>query len=315
MMSQGLRRHLLRVALTVMPALSVAACGQATNKVLVIGIDGVRPDVLAEVPTPNIDALIEAGAFSAQANSTSTTISGPAWSSMLIGVWPDKHGVLSNDFTGNHYGEYPDFLTRLEQVRPDIETFVAADWLPLVTDKSGGPLITSAVDRIIVHDGYDLGWAEADELGVRAAVTVLLDADPDAMFVYLGNPDETSHQTFSIGEPYREAIALSDTQVGLLVDAVRDRSSYADENWLILISTDHGRTQIGQHGGDSPEETTIFILAHGPSVLPGPIEGTPQIVDIAVTALTHMGIEIEDGWALDGRPIALPPVGPAKQGR
>lgn len=293
----------LRVAITVVALASAAGCGQATKKVLLIGIDGVRPDVLAEVPTPNIDGLIEQGAFSAQANSTRPTISGPAWSSMLIGVWPEKHGVLSNDLSGNHYSEYPDFLTRLEQVRPEIETFVAADWLPLVTDDSGGPLIGGAVDEKVVHNGYDVGWAEADELGVRAAVLALRDADPDAMFVYLGNPDETSHQTFSIGEPYREAITLSDRHVGLLVNAVRDRSSYADEDWLILISTDHGRTAFGSHGGDSPEETTIFIVAHGPAV--APMEGTPQIVDVAVTALTHMGVEVEDAWALDGRPVSV----------
>ena len=80
---------------------------------------------------------------------------------------------------------------------------------------------------------------------------------------------------------------------------MRDRSSYADEDWLILISTDHGRLETGGHGGDSPEETTIFIVAHGLSVVP--FEGTPQIVDIAATALTHMGIEIDDAWAGAGR--------------
>ncbi len=303
----------MRLALTLMPLMFMAACGQATKKVLVIGIDGVRPDILAEVPTPNIDKLIAEGAFSAQANSTRPTISGPAWSSMLIGVWPEKHGVLGNDFSGNHYGEYPDFLTRLEQVRPEIETFVAADWLPLVTDDSGGPLIAGEIDSLVVHNGYEAGWAEADELGVRAAVAALRSADPDAMFVYLGNPDETSHQTFSIGTPYREAIALSDLHVGLLADAVRDRTSYADEDWLILISTDHGRTAFGSHGGASPEETTIFIVAHGAAVVP--IEGTPQIVDIAVTALTHMGVEIEDEWALDGRPVGLPPKARRPAGR
>ncbi|HIF21485.1 MAG TPA: alkaline phosphatase family protein, partial [Gemmatimonadetes bacterium] len=37
--------------------------GALTPKVLVIGLDGVRPDVLAEVPTPNLDALAAEGAF------------------------------------------------------------------------------------------------------------------------------------------------------------------------------------------------------------------------------------------------------------
>ncbi len=278
-----------------------------TKKVLLIGIDGVRPDVLAEVRTPNIDALAEAGAFSDQANTTRPTISGPAWSSMLIGAWPDKHNVRNNNFAGNRYSEYPDFLTRIEQVRPELETFVAADWLPLVTDDSGGPLIGGAVDQMVIHDGYEVGWAEADGLGVEAAVEALRTSDPDAMFVYLGNPDETSHHVGSIGTEYREAIELSDEHVGRLVTAVRTRDTYAGEDWLILISTDHGRSAGGGHGGDSPEETTIFFLAHGPSVLVGPIGDTPQIVDIAVTALTHLGVAIQPEWALDGKAIALLP--------
>jgi predicted AlkP superfamily pyrophosphatase or phosphodiesterase len=41
-----------------------AACSRPQiNKVLVIGLDGVRPDVLAEVSTPNIDSLISEGFF------------------------------------------------------------------------------------------------------------------------------------------------------------------------------------------------------------------------------------------------------------
>ena len=103
------------------------------------------------------------------------------------------------------------------------------------------------------------------------------------------------------------SIELSDEHVGRLVTAVRTRDTYASEDWLIIISTDHGRRADGGHGGDSPEETTIFFLAHGPSVMVGPIGDTPQIVDVAVTALTHLGVVIQPEWALDGKAIALLP--------
>lgn len=275
------------------------------NKVLLIGIDGIRPDVLAEVDTPSLDALIADGAYSDRALTTRPTVSGPAWSSMLTGVWPEKHGVLSNDFTSNRYGEYPDFLTRIEAARPELETYAVADWLPLVTETAGGPLIGSAPDRVVALNGYELGWAEADAHAVDSAIVALGDPDLDALFVYLGDPDETSHRAASIGEPYREAIRRADALVGRLVAAVRGRVTYPTEDWLILVSTDHGRRPDGGHGGDTPEETTIFLLAHGPSVSGARIEGEPRIVDVAVTALVHLGIEIDPAWGLDGVSVGI----------
>ncbi len=58
-----------------------------TPKVLLIGIDGVRPDVMAEVSTPNLDALASEGLFIDDARTTTPSVSGQAWSSMLTGVW------------------------------------------------------------------------------------------------------------------------------------------------------------------------------------------------------------------------------------
>ncbi len=136
---------------------------------------------------------------------------------------------------------------------------------------------------------------------VAAAVQELREHDPDALFVYLGNPDETSHDTHSIGAPYQAAIALADQQVGELVAAVRTRPSFTHEDWLILVSTDHGRRADGDHGGDSPEERTIFIVASGPSARRGSPAEAPGIVDVAATALAHLGIRIDPAWGLDGR--------------
>jgi arylsulfatase A-like enzyme len=276
-----------------------------TPKVLVIGIDGVRPDVLAEVPTPHLDTLASAGVFVPDARTGLPTVSGPGWSSLLTGVWPEKHGVTDNEFTGKRYDRYPDFLTRIEEVRPRAFTFAIADWTPLVQAEDGSPTISDRVDDRRVLDGYEIGWREADQRSVDQAVWVISRADPDALFVYLGNPDEVSHASGGIGTEYREAIELADRQVGRLVAAVRDRPTYAREDWLILSSTDHGRRADGGHGGDTPEERTIYFLASGPSVRLDAVPDSTYIVDVAVTALTHLGIPIDPAWELDGRPVGI----------
>ena len=314
--------------LAVFASLLLASCGEApsadsargTPKVLLIGIDGVRPDVLAEVATPHIDALVLEGWYTAEARTTTPSVSGPAWSSMLTGVWPDKHGVTNNNFTGRNYAQYPSFLARVEEVRPELATFAALDWLPLAELEGGDPVIPPAIDAREIVDGYDLGWGEADGEVTARAVQHLGAADPDALFVYLGNPDETSHRNGSIGAEYRDAIALADQHVGMLVDAIRARPSHATEDWLVLISTDHGRRADGGHGGASPEEMTIFIVASGPATATWPGQATSPaaatqpaprpptfIVDVAATALDHLGIASDTAWGLDGMPLGGSP--------
>ena len=297
-----------RVLMAIGVILSSGCAPEApSKKVLLIGIDGVRTDVLAGANTPNIDALAEGGIFSDNAWTRSPTVSGPGWSNMLTGVWPDKHLVEGNDFSGNDYGSYPDFLSLVEQADPSLETAAIVNWLPLGGEDSGGPVISDAVDTLIAFDGYETGYTLADERAVAQAVELLTGADPDLLFVYLGNTDMVGHDFGSLSEEYRLEVENADRLVGVLVDAVGGRPSYSREDWLILVSTDHGRRDDGGHGGDSEEERRIFFLASGPSVTGLEPDAEVQIVDVAPTALAHLGIPIAAEWNLDGRAVGRSP--------
>ncbi len=285
---------------------AVPACeaGPPAKKLLLVGLDGVRVDVLAAAQTPHIDSLIELGTFSSTAYTRPPTVSGPGWSSMLTGVWSDKHLVVGNDFTGNAYERYPDFLTRLEMLDPEWSTLAVLDWPPLATTASGGPMISDMVDTKLLIDGDEIGYGVADSLSVDAAVEQLLNRDVDAAFVYLGDIDVVGHDFGTLSHEYRHAIETADRHVGRLIAAVRGRSSYEAEDWLIIVATDHGRTDSGGHGGASLQETTVFILVSGSSAARG-TTAAPGIVDVAATGLTHLGVEIRSAWGLDGRPIGL----------
>jgi predicted AlkP superfamily pyrophosphatase or phosphodiesterase len=286
--------------------LPVSACGDAAprQKVLVIGIDGVRADILAEVATPNIDALIADGAFNDQIETKAQTWSGPAWSSMLTGAWPDKHLVTSNDFNGNDYATYPDFLTRLELIDSEINTLAVLDWPPLGTTESGGPLISDAVDRKATFDGETTGYEEADFHSVETAAAYIAEEDPDAAFVYIGNPDVAAHD-HGVSPEYRASIEMADAQVGRLLEAVSSRPTYDEEDWLILVSTDHGHKDEGGHGGESAVEKRIFYLASGPAAIRGSRDIDANLVDVAVTAMAHLGVHIDPSWQLDGKVAGL----------
>jgi len=287
--------------------LIIASCGQDSRdrKVLLIGLDGVRVDVLAEAHTPYLDDLAEHGSYTDRAQTRPPTVSGPGWSSMLTGVWSDKHLVTGNNFEGNNYATYPDFLTRLEQVDPKFETFAVVDWPPLGTTSSGGPLVSDAIDTKLNIDGDELGYTEADARTVERAAEYLANGDPDAVFVYLGDVDVVGHDHGSLAPEYRAAIETADAQLGALLHALEQRPSYDEEDWLIIVSTDHGRRDDGGHGGTSALERTIFCLVSGPAARIGTLEEQTDIVDVAVTALVHLGVEIDPAWELDGKPVGL----------
>jgi hypothetical protein len=89
------------------------------------------------------------------------------------------------------------------------------------------------------------------------------------------------------------------------VAAIEARPTFEQEDWLILVSTDHGRREDGGHGGDTPEERTIFYIAAGPSAERGRSTVNTFIVDLPVTALAHLGIPIDPAWELDGKVVGL----------
>jgi hypothetical protein len=215
---------------------------------------------------------------------------------MATGVWPDKHGVRDNSFTGADYGAHPDFLTLLKQTDPALSTFAALDWPPLAEQGTFGP----AIDLLLVADGEEHGYYTEDARIAGAATAVLRHQDPDATFIYLGCVDMVGHGCGALSTEYTEAIGRVDGWVGDLTDAVASRPGYADERWLILVTTDHGHLDEGGHGGYTDTERRTFILAIGTDVSPG-LHLDGRLVDVAATVLHHFGLEIP--VRLDGRSL------------
>jgi predicted AlkP superfamily pyrophosphatase or phosphodiesterase len=78
--------------------------------VIFIGWDGVRSDALQLANTPNLDSLIGHSIHSFHVDRGPHTVSTPGWSTILHGVWPEKHGLTENSFRKNRYETYPDIF-------------------------------------------------------------------------------------------------------------------------------------------------------------------------------------------------------------
>jgi membrane-anchored protein YejM (alkaline phosphatase superfamily) len=280
--------------------------------VLLIGIDGVRSDALKIARTPHLYALIQSGAFAdntqilGERYRLSDTWSASGWSSILTGVWADKHGVHGGTFAGNNFERYPDFLRRLKQARPTARTAAFVSW-----DELAHHIISTSADVLRISPApkrSPTGYLEADRQVAESAGRHLATRDPDAMFVYFILPDAIGHRSgFHPRVPaYRQAIETVDGFVGSVLRAMEGRKTFAREEWLVLVTSDHGgRGMHHRDGQQDPQVLTVFLIVSGPTARPGKIGSPTYIVDPAVTALTHLKVDIDSAWGLDGKAVGL----------
>ncbi len=261
----------------------------STDHVLVVGIDGVRYDTLLEVDTPTIDRLARTGFLApVRVNDDGPTISGPSWSTIFTGVLTSAHGVRDNDFRSNRYAEHPDVVSVARRARPDLATWVAADWAPLVRRSSGGPLFADGGWHPRAVLPTVSSYRKADAAVTERSLEFLRAHDGthgSLAVVYLGATDEIAHLR-GARRTYRTAIAEADRHLGMLLDAVDQREG---EDWTIVVVTDHGHLDRGGHGGDSDVERTAWIAASGPQVPTTP-PGALEQADVAAQVLATLGV-------------------------
>ena len=247
---------------------------QQPGRVLMIGMDGVRPDALQVAVTPNLDGLIAGGLFSPDALNDDITISGPGWSAIHCGVRSGKHNVVDNSFAGQNYLQYPGWLERVETAHPEWNTLSASQWSPI-----NGQIVGSSADVIVNPSSASQA--------TQTVVDALQNGDPHTVFVHLDDPDYAGHAYgFSpFVFPYLDAIEAMDVLIGQMLGAMEARPNYAEEDWLVLVTTDHGG--IGTtHGGNSMEERRVFVIASGGSVAQQTVErDTLSVIGVAEDCL------------------------------
>jgi len=295
-------------------AATLVACGSdggtpKSKHALVIGVDGVRVDGLLAASTPTLDGLIASGtvtyeAFAGGEPGTATeqpTFSGPGWSSILTGVWVDKHGVMNNGLQGARYDEYPHFFARVREKNSDAHLSSFVSWQPI------NAILTESAEADEAFAPMAATSLEAD-VAVTSAVVEHLEAQtPDVVFVQLDEVDHQGHVAgFSPLVPeYLEAVDTVDAQIGQMLDAVRARRNYEKEDWLVLVTTDHGG--LGQlHGGQSEEERTILLIASGGSVRIGQaISPGPGHTAIPPTVMKHLQLSVDSVWGWESAPFGF----------
>ena len=223
------------------------------KKVLIIGLGGIRGDAMRMADAPQIHALLTHSVYSFDALTEAPTWSATGWSAMLTGVWSNKHRVTDDSFTGNRFDQYPMMFKYIKQLNPQLKTVSICSWTPI------NDLLVSGADLAVSTGGNDIAVRDS-------AIAVLSKDDPDVVFLEFEEVELSGRQngidTAFAG--YMQSISKVDGYVGDVLTALRARPDFVHEDWLIVLSTDHGGT-AGGYGGTSYPERNTFVVYYNPA--------------------------------------------------
>jgi len=291
-------------------------------KAIFIIIDGIPADVIESVATPNLDAISgERGYTRAYVGgmpgqpSESPTVSAVGYNSLLTGTWSNKHNVRDNDVSHPNY-DYWDIFRIVKNHDPSLQTAIFSTWLDNRTKLLGDGLEEAGGDKLDYHiDGFEHDTErfphdlmaryirDIDEIVASEAARYIKVEGPDLSWVYLQYSDDVGHR-YGDGLEMIAAVQGMDVHIGKLWSAVQQRQQLHNEDWMILITTDHGRdADTGRgHGGQTERERLIWIVTNSDD-LNSRFYQLPAIVDILPSIARHLRLEIPAGIQdqLDGQ--------------
>ena len=147
----------------------------------------------------------------------------------------------------------------------------------------------------------DPRWFKTDDkVGelTKAAIEAAQDDVANFMFSYFVGVDENGHMFGGDSPEYAEALINFDKNLGLIMGAVDLWEDINDEQWTIMVVTDHGhQPQLGLgHGFQSPDETSTFVIANNPDLFtPGSVNLRYSIIDVTPTVMTLFGFTPAEG--------------------
>ncbi len=248
------------------------------ERVILIVWDGMRPDFVGAELTPNLHAFAARSARYRRAVGVFPSVTRPTTSSVSTGAYPGAHGVIANLFVGPPGDRAPidtglrGPLDRLRKVHggrvlrlPTLAEALAAAGKRLVVMGSGtgGQAVLLDPERTAttIHTEFfqpeslrativeRFGAAPVKAIPVQAThdwlTNILLEyvlpqMEPDAVIMWLCEPDASQHAK-GLGSPEaRAAIQGNDARLGRILDAV-ERGGVPT---TVIVASDHGHSTV-----------------------------------------------------------------------
>jgi arylsulfatase A-like enzyme len=286
------------------PAASSKPAASLTRHVMLVSIDGLRPDAIRRFGAVNLQRLMREGSYTLSATTILPSKTLPSHTSMLTGEPPERHQVYWN--------------TVVTQKRDEVElpnVFSAARASGYETAAFFSKSKFNALQRQGTLDFSQApgGWFGrwSGDRTVTDVEKYLTTARPNLLFVHLTDPDVAGHRSGWMSSDYARGVRAADAAVGRLLAAAE--STYGAGNYSIIVTADHGGHGTN-HGSERIEDVTIPWIAWGRGVRAGRLQSTTAVrtMDTASTVLWLLGVAEPADWA--GTPVtdafAAPPAAP-----
>jgi predicted AlkP superfamily pyrophosphatase or phosphodiesterase len=294
---------------------------KGTPKTIFIIADGIPYDVIQKIKPPTLIEIAQVGGITkahvgghAGKYNQTPTISAPGYNNLITGTWGNKHNVWDNDIAAPNYN-YWNIFRIAEHVNPKLHTAVFSTWLDNRTKLIGEGLEQAGKVKLdYSFDGLELDTVKyphdkeaayinrIDEAVMNEATRYVKENGPDLSWIYLEYTDDMGHR-FGDSEQLDNAVRTMDKRLDALWNVIKEREQKFREDWLVVVTTDHGRDAATgkDHGGQSERERTTWIVTNGKN-LNDEFKNEPGVVDILPSILKHMKIQIPEPVAkeLDG---------------
>lgn len=227
--------------------------------VILISMDGFRWDYIHRGLTPNLNQMKEEGVYALSLRSSFPTKTFPNHYSILTGMHPENHGLISNSFLNKYTGELyrlGDTVSVRESKWYKGEAFWETANRHNITTASyfwvGSEQNIEYKSPTQFHN-YEHNRPYATRVeGVLDWLKLPENERPQFITLYFDEPDSRSHRFGPDSEETNEAVALVDSMLGLLLNGIKE-IGWEDKVNIIVVS-DHGMTEVSEERRINIEE-------------------------------------------------------------
>lgn len=269
-----------------MPAL------QCVSRVIVVVLDGLRPDAISRFALPHLGGLLERTAHTLAGRTVEPSTTAAALSSLFTGVAPQVHGIR------NEHGFLPSLGKRLTLL-PKV---LAAHRLPMRGYMRALPFGFRTIgSTVAARLGVRARFAGHDAAGILAAARGDLTTTPrGVLYLHWPDADVAGHGHGWMSAGYARATERLDHAVGQLLGAT---GVLEDPTSAVIFLADHGGGGAvpNDHDSPHPHDRTIPIIVGGGRVVPGRLPTGSSPLDVCATIPWVLGVTPPAPW--QGRPL------------